>query len=228
VLIRVSLTEALNGPEAEKWDEGIRDELQSLREMEVYKLIPREEVPKGRKVLGTKIVLRRKRNELGETIRWKGRVVVKGFGQVYGQDYTATTSPTAHIESWRLLAHIVGAKAWPMHQVDVKTAYLYGKLPPSEEMYMEQPRGYEEPDKERWVWLLLKGLYGAKQSGQLWNRTMHKVMVSWAFKRLQSEYCIYYRKIGDSIVIAAIHVDDFLMIGTDTESLNVTGVYRCV
>jgi len=52
-----TVEEALNGPEAEKWDEGIWDQLQSLREVEVYRLIPQEDIPKGRKILGNKIVL---------------------------------------------------------------------------------------------------------------------------------------------------------------------------
>jgi len=215
-----TVEEALKGPEAEKWDQGIREELQGLKEMNVYELVPKEEVPRGRKVLGCKIVLRRKRNENGETVRWKGRACVKGYGQVYGQDYTATTSPTACIESWRLLGHIAGVRDWPMHQVDIKTAYLYGLLPEGEEVYMEQPKRYEEEGKERWVWRLKKGLYGMKQSGRLWNRTMHDAMVSWEFKRLMSEHCIYHREIDGSVVIAAIHVDDFLITGSDLDTLS--------
>jgi hypothetical protein len=106
----------------------------------------------------------------------------------------------------------VGVLDWDAQQIDIKTAFLYGLLPDDEIQYMEQPKGFEEAGKEDWVWKLQRGLYGMKQAGRIWNKTMNDAMISWGFTRLSSESCIYYRNDATGIVIAAVHVDDFLSI----------------
>ena len=198
--------------EAAEWKVAFEDEIKSLREMGVYVLIPRSEVPTGAKVRRCKAVLKNKLDEKGNLARRKVRYVFKGFEQQYGKDYTSTTSPTARMESWRILLHIAAVLDWDAQQIDVKTAFLYGLLPDDEVQYMEQPNGFEEPGKETWVWKLQKGLYGMKQAGRIWNRTMNDAMISWGFTRLACESCIYYRRKESGIVIAAVHVDDFLSV----------------
>lgn len=59
---------------------------------------------------------------------------------------------------------------------------------------MEQLKGFEEPGKEDWVCELIKGLYGMKQAGWIWNRTLNERMLSWGFTRLACKSCIYYRQ----------------------------------
>ena len=206
--------EAMNSPDAAKWTLGIQDELKSLKEMGVYQLVPRSDVPAGRKVLRGKWVLLLKRDEHGNPVRHKARFVVKGFEQVFGQDYVDTTSPTARMESVRLLLNIAAAKDWDVQQIDVKTAFLYGLLPPDEAQYLEQPDSFAEPGKEDWVWCLQRGLYGMKQSGRIWNKTMHKAMLSWGFKRLHADPCVYYRVTPLGTVLSAVHVDDFLIVSS--------------
>jgi hypothetical protein len=189
--------------------------------MDVYKLIPRANVPQGKKVHKGKPVFKIKRNEAGKAVRHKVRVVFKGCEQIYGRDYTKTTSPTARMESWRILLHIAANLGWDAAQIDVKTAFLYGLLPEDETQYMEQPRDFEEPGKEDWVWELQRGLYGMKQSGRIWNKTMNENMLKWGFTRLPCESCIYYRKSDTGIVIAAVHMDDFLSIANTKEENNI-------
>ncbi|PPQ82256.1 hypothetical protein CVT24_001894 [Panaeolus cyanescens] len=120
-----------------KWRSAGDEEKQSLKSMKVYTLTKRSEVPKGAKILRSKPVFKKKRNENGEVVRYKVRFVVKGFEQVFGRDYQNTTSPTARMESWRILFHIAAALDWEMNQMDVKTAFLYGILPEDEIQYME-------------------------------------------------------------------------------------------
>ena len=80
---------------------------------------------------------------------------------------------------------------------------------------MEQPEGGKEDRKEDWVWQLVKGLYGMKQSGHVWNKTMNNAMVGWGFMRLPCEYCMYCRKTDTGIIITDVHVDDFILLGKD-------------
>ena len=118
------------------------------------------------------------------------------------------------MESWRIILHIAASLDWDIQQVDVKTAFLYGLLPDDEVQYMEQPIGFEEAGKEDWVWKLERSLYGMKQSGCVWNQTLNECMISWGFQRLMPDYCIYYRNQDGCIIIAVIHVDDFLLVSS--------------
>ena len=189
-----------------------------MREMGVYKLIPHSDVPAGCKVLCGKWVLLLKRDEHGNPIWHKACFVVKGFEQVFGQDYVDTTSPTARMESVRLLLNIAAAKDWDIQQIDVKTAFLYGFLPADEAQYLEQPEAFAEPGKEDWVWCLQRGLYGMKQSGCIWNKTMHKAMLSWGFKHLHADPCVYYRVTPLGMVLSAVHVNNFLIISSTPDA----------
>ena len=150
--------EARKSSYGEQWEAGYREELKSLKDMGVYKLIHRSQVPAGTKIRKGRPVFRLKRDADGKAVRWKVRLVFKGFEQIYGKDYTSTTSPTARMESWRILLHIAASLDWDAQQIDVKTAFLYGLLPDNETQYMEQPPGFEEPGKEDYVWLLQRGV----------------------------------------------------------------------
>lgn len=177
-------------------------------------------VPAGYKIRHCKAVLKNKPNNLNILIRRKVRFLFKGYEQQYGVDYTSTTSPTARMESWRILLRLAGALDWDAQQIDIKTAFLYGLLPDNEIQYMEQPKGFEEAGKEDWVWKLQRGLDCMKQAGRIWNKTMNNAMISWGFTRLSCESCIYYRNNATGIVIAAVHVDDFLSISNSPEANN--------
>jgi Reverse transcriptase (RNA-dependent DNA polymerase) len=118
------------------------------------------------------------------------------------------------MESWRILLYIAASKGWDAQQINIKTAFLYGLLLDDEIQYMQQPMGFKEQGKEAWVWHLKCGLYSMKQSGWIWNQTMNNAMLTWGFKHLSSESCIYYRNRPKGCVIAAVHVDDFLFIAS--------------
>lgn len=142
--------------------------------------------------------------------RREAHLVARGFQQVYGLDYVDTTSPTTRLESLHILLHLAASKDWDIRQLDIKTAYLYGCLSEEEFQYMEQPKGFLEPGKEDHVWLLKKGLYGMKQSGRVWNKTLNDALTGWRFDRLDSEPCGYRRLSVEGEIDACVHIDDFL------------------
>lgn len=93
--------EARECADAKNWEEGYRDELKSLKEMGVYELVlQHSEVPQGHKVRKGCPIFKIKRDENRKAIQFKVRLVFKGYEQIYGKDYTKTTSPTACMESW--------------------------------------------------------------------------------------------------------------------------------
>jgi len=105
--------EAKASANAKQWEEGYHEELKSLKDMGVYKLIPRSDIPQGQKIRKGMPIFRIKCEENGKAVQWKVRLVFKGFEQIYGKDYTKTTSPTAHMESWRILPVLYSAPPIP-------------------------------------------------------------------------------------------------------------------
>lgn len=131
---------------------------------------------------------------------------------VQGQNYEKTTLPTAHVESWQILLHMAATLGWDATQVDVKTAFLNRVLPEEEQILMQQPRGFKVSRKEEWVCKLLQPLYSMKQASQIWNKILDNAMKQLGFDRLSCEACLYFCKTDKGVVIAGIHVDDFLAI----------------
>jgi hypothetical protein len=205
-----SWSDALKSPEREYWIAGAREELQSLKDLQVFMLVPRSSIPNNRRPMRGKLVCKRKRNTMGHIARYKVRYVAKGYAQVFGVDYDKTTAPTARLESFRLILHLAASLDWDLHQFDIKTAFLHGVLPPDQIAYMEQPPGFEEPGKEDWVMQLSKSIYGMKQASRIWNKTFHKTVTAWGFERMQNEWCVYRRVSTSGTTIFAVHVDDIL------------------
>jgi hypothetical protein len=87
--------------------------------------------------------------------------------QTYSIDFSNTYTPVVHFESLHVNLTIATTQDVDIHQFDVKSAYLHGKL--DEELYMEQPKGFIEAGKEYMVCKLKVSLYGLKQGAVRWN-----------------------------------------------------------
>lgn len=148
-----SLDEALASPDAPKWLAACREELDSIRDLKVFRLVPRNTAT-GRTIMDGKFVFRLKRDQHGNPVRWKARFVVKGYSAIYGIDYNETTSPTMQMETFRAVVHVAATNGWPLHQVDIKTAFLRGVLEPGEEVYMKQPKGFVAKGEEDLIWFI--------------------------------------------------------------------------
>ena len=208
---------AMRSPEREYWIAGARDELRSLADMQVFALIPRSQVPQGRRPLKGKLVCKRKRDDAGNVVRYKVRYVAKGYTQRYGVDYDKTTAPTARLESFRTLIHLAASLDWDIQHMDIKTAFLHGILPKDETAYLEQPKGFEEQGKEDWVMELKKSIYGMKQAGRIWNETFHDSVTAWGFEQMVKDPCVYHRTTATGTVIFGVHVDDIYSIAHPPE-----------
>ena len=99
------------------------------------------DLPVGAKKIGVKWVYKTKLNEHGESDKYKARLVAKGYVQQHGIDYTEVFAPVARLDTVWLIVAFAAIKGWIVYQLDVKSTFLHGEL--SEEVYVEQPRGYE-------------------------------------------------------------------------------------
>ena len=95
------------------------------------------EKPKDKNDIGVKWVYRTKLNADGFVNKHKVRLVVKGYAQMFGVDFSETFSPIARLDTIRLLLALAAQKGWIIHRMDVKSAFLNGHL--EEEIFVEQP-----------------------------------------------------------------------------------------
>ena len=155
----------------EFWMLAMQEELNQFERNEVWHLVPR---PCDHHVIGTKWVFRNKMDESGTVIRNKARPVAQGYSQEEGIDFDETFAPVARLEAIRMLLAFSCLKNFKLYQMDVKSAFLNGFI--TEEVYVEQPPGFEDPKFPNHVFKLSKALYGLKQAPRAWYERLSKFL----------------------------------------------------
>ena len=154
--VPTTVSEASQDP---KWKIAMDDEMAALEKNKTWDLVT---LPDGQRTVGCKWVYTIKHKSDGSVERFKARLVAKGYTQSYGIDYLETFAPVARMGTIRILLSIAVNKGWPLHQLDVKNAFLHGDL--TEEIYMDIPPGYNQPGSLKKVCRLKKALYGLKKA----------------------------------------------------------------
>nr|GEW06053.1 retrotransposon protein, putative, Ty1-copia subclass [Tanacetum cinerariifolium] len=135
---------ALSDPEFEKWLVAMNAEMQSMYDNKVWRLVL---LPPNAKVVKSKWIYKKKTDMDGKVHIYKARLVAKGCTQTYGVGYEETFSPVADIRAIRILIAIAAYYDYEIWQMNVKTEFLNGFL--EEEIYMEQPEGFIDPNHPR-------------------------------------------------------------------------------
>ncbi|GJY46472.1 putative ribonuclease H-like domain-containing protein [Tanacetum coccineum] len=125
------------------------------------------DLPKGKRAIGIKWIFKNKKDERGILTRNKLRLVAQGYTQEEGIDYDKVFAHVARIEAIRLFLAYASFMGFMVYQMDVKSAFLYGKI--EEEVYMCQPLGFEDPDYPDKVYKVVKALYGLHQAPRAWS-----------------------------------------------------------
>ncbi|GKE19174.1 putative ribonuclease H-like domain-containing protein [Tanacetum coccineum] len=149
------------------WIEAIQEELLQFKLQEVWTLV---DLPNGKRAIGTKWVFRNKLDDRGIVIRNKARLVDQGYTQEERINYDEVFSPIARTEAIRLFLAYASFKDFMVYQMDVNSAFLYGKI--GEEVYVFQPLGFEDPDFPDRVYKVEKALYGLHQAPRAWYETL--------------------------------------------------------
>ena len=152
----VSYEEALK---SYKWREAMNVEIESIQKNETWSLT---ELPAGTKKIGVKWIYKTKLNESGKVDKLKARLVAKGYDQQHGVDYTEVFAHVVRIDTIRMIIALAAQRSWLIYQLDVKSAFLHGDL--SEDLFIEQLKGYKQKGNEHKVYKLHKALYGLKQA----------------------------------------------------------------
>jgi hypothetical protein len=138
-------------------------------------------------------------------VRNKARLVAQGYTHIEKIDFDETFAPVARLESIRILFSIACHLGFKLYQMDVKSAFLNGIL--QEEVYVEQPKGFQDPHH---VYKLKKALYGLKQATHAWYEWLTTYLLAKGFTRGQANWTLFIRNRGNHKLIALIYVDDII------------------
>lgn len=203
-----NIAEAKEQPEWPEWKAAIEKELQDLQANGTWEVVRR---PVGEKMISSKWVFKIKFNSRGELERFKARLVARGFSQQYGIDFEETYSPVLKLTSLRFLAALAAQWRRRLRQGDVPNAYVKANL--DRPILMTPPEG--TPDSNEVAWLLVKSLYGLKQSGLLWNKEINKFLLELGFKRSRMDPCLYSYRHNGKLVVLGLYVDGVVLVGED-------------
>ncbi|GJX87540.1 retrovirus-related pol polyprotein from transposon TNT 1-94, partial [Tanacetum coccineum] len=151
-----------------------------------------DDLPNGKRAIGTKWGFKNKKDERGIVIRNKARLVAQGYTQEEGIDYDEVFAPVARIEAIRLFLAYASFKDFVVYQMDVKSAFLYGKI--EEEVYVCQPPGFEDPDFPDRVYKVEKALYGLHQAPRAWYETLSTYLLDNGFQRGKIDKTLFIKR----------------------------------
>ncbi|GKA01330.1 putative ribonuclease H-like domain-containing protein [Tanacetum coccineum] len=208
--------------EDESWVEAMQEELLQFKLQKVWILV---DLPFGKKAIGTKWVFRNKRDERSIVVKNKARLVAQGFRQEEGIDYDEVFAPVARIEAIRLFLAFASFMGFPVYQMDVKSAFLYGTI--EEEVYVHQPPGFVDPAHPNKVYKVIKALYGLHQAPRAWYETLSSFLLKMVLGEISDdsmEKNSYYSNCGQ--ITSRFKDEDGVDVDVHVYSL-VIGFPRC-
>ncbi|KAK2075449.1 hypothetical protein P8C59_009577 [Phyllachora maydis] len=175
--------------ERSKWLEAITKEFIQLLELGVFKFLPRSLLPSNRKLITCRNVLKVKKDAKNRPIKYKSRLVARGFMQVEGLDYTITYASTSILPTWRILLAIAAS-----NKAIYKLLLKYGYNPSTPNIIK-----------------LSKALYGLKQSPREWQDKLKILLKSLGYLPLISDLGVFYNAKTCHFIVT--YVDNCLFIG---------------
>jgi hypothetical protein len=215
--VEPSYEEARRRSDWPEWKKAIDVELENLKAAGTWEVVER---PENTNVVDSKWVFRLKKDAEGRVLKWKARLVARGFTQVYGVDYFETFAPVARLASIRTILAIAARNDWEIDMFDFHSAYLNGVLDDNEDIYMEQPPHHEIKERSRYVVKLKKSIYGLKQAGRKWYDSLCRSLAEIGFSRSMADPAVFYIRVGGDVVVLAIHVDDTTITGSTAKLVN--------
>eukprot|EP00253_Pinus_taeda_P032770 PITA_32770 len=137
----------------------------------------------------------------------------QGKSVVEGIDYDETSSPIARYSLIRSMLALSAQMGWKMHQMDVKTTFLNGKI--EEEVYIEQLECFKTFDCESHVCKLKRALYGLKQAPHDWYTRIDIYFTGLGFTKSEADVNLYHVMVEGKPLIIVLYVNDLILTGDD-------------
>lgn len=205
----ITVEEALSRGDGDRWMSAMQEELQSFADNEAWEVVSDS---RGKTVVKNKWVFKRKIDHEGN-VRYRARLVAKGFTQKAGIDFNETFSPVVRFSTLRLLFALSQKLHLNVCHLDVATAFLNGDL--KENVYMQVPQGLEIADSKNKVLKLKKAIYGLKQSSRSWYERVDSSLKNFGYKKSEYEPCLYTKMENNLKTIVCVYVDDFFIFSND-------------
>jgi hypothetical protein len=191
------------------WQAAMQEEIDSVKRNQTWELA---DLPQGHRAITLKWVYKLKRNEAGDIVKHKARLVARGFVQQEGVDFDEVFAPVARMEYVRLLLTLAAQEGWQVHHMDMKSAFLNEDL--KEEVYVRQPAGFIVVGQEGKILRLRKALYGLRQAPRVWNSKLDDTLKKMDFVQSEHEHAMYRRSHDDDILLVGVYVDDLVITGS--------------
>ncbi|MFM5988005.1 MAG: reverse transcriptase domain-containing protein [Sphaerospermopsis kisseleviana] len=215
-----NLKEALESPERVEWLQSMSKEVLNFLKRGVWIKVPLSSLKKGQRPISTKWIFKKKLEHDG-TVRFKGRVVARGFVQIPGIDFNLTHSPVAADTSVKITISIslyYTDDGWEIEMLDVEAAFLEADL--EEDVYIEWPEGLvmlgfvSYKDTEGTCIKLGKAMYGTVQAPLAFFNEFAKHLKKIGLTQSKTDPCVWYKwKDGRIWLIVTVYVDDVLYAG---------------
>jgi hypothetical protein len=192
-----------------EWEYAMTEEYQSIIKDDAWEIVHR---PKSKDLVSSKWLFKIKHVD-GSIEKYKARFVARGFSQKEGIDYEEMFALVARYTSIRTIIALAAKMKWKLHQMDVKTTFLNGVI--EEEVYIEQPQGFEVEDRKTHVCKLKKALYGLKQAPRAWYGRIDSFLTSLGFTKSKVDPNLYFKVMNDEPVILLLYVDDLFLTGEE-------------
>lgn len=175
---------------AQVWKDAMAEEYESIIHNDIWELVPK---PQGKSVVSSKWLHKIKHVVNGSIEKFKARFVARGFSHKEGIDYDEICAPVFHYTIlWSIVA-LVASRGWPLHQMNEKIAFLHDFI--KEEVFVEQPQGFEVHGQKTHVFRLKKALYGLKQAPRDWYACIGSFLLKVVFTRSNVDPNLYFKTI---------------------------------
>jgi hypothetical protein len=202
-----SFQEAVQDP---TWVDVMVEEYDSIVKNSAWEIFPRL-IDKS--MVGSRWIYKVKQAADGSVEKYKARFVAQGFSQIEGIDYDETFAPVARYSSIRSILALSAQMGWRIHQMNVKIVFLNGII--EEEVYIEQPEGFETFDRESHVCRLERALYGLKQAPRAWYTRIDSYFIGLGFTKSEADANLYQIVVEGKLLIIVLYVDDLILTGDE-------------
>jgi transposase InsO family protein len=193
-----------------RWRAAIDKEVNGLIANGTWKEVDFKDIPRGTKIINTHVVLNYKTSAYGDEIE-KARLVADGSRMVQGVDFQEGWADVVNPTSVRTIFALINQNGWNWQKLDVKQAFLQSDI--NQPTFIRLP-DWLVGDGESQLKELLKGLYGLRQSGNLWDTLLDKTLLELGFVRSAVDSRIYILRLETEVIFVLVHVDDMLLTGT--------------
>ena len=214
VTIPKNRREMLKSPYKDEFLKAEDIELTTLQRHDTINFVPNDNT---KHKLKTRMVYDVKADEHGNIVKFKARLVALGY-DMRKDEYKETYAPVARWTTLMILIILGWYYLMDIYLLDFKGAYLHSERPKETPVYLHDIPGIKTPPDK--MIYLNKGLYGTLDAGNLWRKTVEKLLISEGYTQAVNDPCLFYKNRGTYKTYIATWVDDLLIVSNDPQAKN--------